>query len=464
MRKTLLVICTIMSLTTSYANDIQVANTGLTNQNTGAHTTEIKFDVSWKNSWRTSTNEANYDGAWIFVKYRKLNTTLWQHCTLNPAGFTAPSGSSIKVTADGKGLWIYRSSNGIGDVNFTNGRVVWNYGNDGVLDTDSCEIQVYALEMVYVPQGAFYLGSGGTESYAFKDGSSSNPYRVLSEAAINYGTNAGNLYSSFGGASYVIPASYPKGFDAFWCMKYECSQQQYVDFLNNLDLARASVNGIAYFTGTHPALIAAYPERAMGGIGTAQYLAFADWAGLRPMTEMEYEKACRGANIFPLPNEYAWGSTTGVPASAVNDDGTSAESYNATANVNTNFLGRMTRSGGFATALTASNRELSGATYYGIMEMSGNGMERVVRLANNAPVLAFSASVHGDGNIAASGAANVQNWIDISNNTVFNYGTRGSGFGNGLSNLFCISDRTYMISPFADAANNFSIRVVRTAE
>ncbi|HRF26158.1 MAG TPA: hypothetical protein PKW54_02370, partial [Ferruginibacter sp.] len=227
---------------------------------------------------------------------------------------------------------------------------------------------------------------------------------------------------------------------------------------------RASVNGISSFTGTHPALIAANPERAMGGIGTAQFLAFADWAGLRPMSEMEYEKACRGANIFPLPNEYAWGSTTGVPASVINNDGTSSESYNATANVNSNFLGRMTRCGGFATAATASNRELSGATYYGIMEMSGNGVERVVRIDNNPTVMAFSSSVHGDGNIAASGAANVQNWIDIATNSSINFGTRGSGFGNGLSNLFCISDRTYMIAFFGDGANNFSIRVVRTAE
>ncbi|HRF27813.1 MAG TPA: hypothetical protein PKW54_10750, partial [Ferruginibacter sp.] len=227
---------------------------------------------------------------------------------------------------------------------------------------------------------------------------------------------------------------------------------------------RASVNGISSFTGTHPALIAANPERAMGGISTSYFLAFTDWAGLRPMTEMEYEKACRGANIFPLPNEYAWGSTTGVPANAVNNDGTSSESYNAAANVNSNFLGRMARCGGFATVSTASNRELSGATYYGIMEMSGNGMERVVRLANIPPVMAFSSTVHGDGNIAASGAANVQNWIDIATNSTLNFGTRGSGFGNGLSNLYCISDRTFMISFFGDAGNNFSFRVVRTAE
>jgi hypothetical protein len=133
-----------------YANDIQLANTGLTNQNTTTHRVEVKFDVNWKNSWRTSTNEANYDGAWLFVKFRKVNTSLWQHCSLNTAGFTAPSGSSIKVSADQKGCWIYSSANQIGDVNYTGGKLVWNYGGDGVLDADSVEIRVFAVEMVYV--------------------------------------------------------------------------------------------------------------------------------------------------------------------------------------------------------------------------------------------------------------------------------------------------------------------------
>jgi hypothetical protein len=36
--------------------------------------------------------------------------------------------------------------------------------------------------------------------------------------------------------------------------------------------------------------------------------AFADWSGLRPMSELEYEKACRGYNTPAVPNEYAWGN------------------------------------------------------------------------------------------------------------------------------------------------------------
>ena len=42
--------------------------------------------------------------------------------------------------------------------------------------------------------------------------------------------------------------------------------------------------------------------------------AYADWAGLRPMTELEYVKASRGTRS-PVVNEYAW-STTNLHASA----------------------------------------------------------------------------------------------------------------------------------------------------
>ena len=53
------------------ANNIQLANVLLNGQNTGSQYSIINFDVSWENSWRTITNETNYDGAWIFVKFRK---------------------------------------------------------------------------------------------------------------------------------------------------------------------------------------------------------------------------------------------------------------------------------------------------------------------------------------------------------------------------------------------------------
>ncbi len=44
-------------------------------------------------------------------------------------------------------------------------------------------------------------------------------------------------------------------------------------------------------------------------------LAFAAWAGLRPMTELEFEKACRGP-LKPVVDEYARGTAKVVGAEA----------------------------------------------------------------------------------------------------------------------------------------------------
>ena len=446
------------------ANDIQLANTGLTNQNTTANTVEVKFDVSWKNSWRTSTNENNYDGAWLFVKFRKVNTSLWQHCSLNTAGFTAPGGSTIKVSADQKGFWIYAAANQIGDVNYTGGKVIWNYGSNGVLDTDSVEIRVFAVEMVYIPQGAYYLGSGGSEYYHFQDSTSASPYLVTSEGTLNFGYTTGKLfaagYGQNAGNVFTIPATYPKGFAAFWIMKYECSQQQYVDFLNNMDLARATNNNGGGFTGTHPNLVAPQPERAYG-VSTTGARDWADWGAMRPMTEFEFEKACRGANITPLPNEYPWGNTTIVGVSALINQGQSNETQDVPyGNCNFNNTSVSMRCGIFARPGLGAYRDSAGATYYGVMEMAGNVWEKVIGVYNSAGNIAFSSAVHGDGNLDASGYTDIDAWL----NSTFTI--RGSGWNNVGSPVFCtVSDRYYSNVGWIDQNNwNIGFMLVRTAE
>ena len=62
------------------ANNIEVSHVGLASQNTGNQTTQVEFDLSWENSWRISVGPANWDAAWVFVKYR-INGDLWQHAT-----------------------------------------------------------------------------------------------------------------------------------------------------------------------------------------------------------------------------------------------------------------------------------------------------------------------------------------------------------------------------------------------
>ena len=248
----------------SIANNVTTSNIFLTGQNVASDFTLINYNITWENSWRTNTNENNYDGCWIFAKFRKVNSSNWQHATINyvspgtaaACGHTQPGGSTILTPADGKGVWMYRSAVGAGTANWANARLRWNYGVDGVLDNDSVEIRLFAVEMVYCPQAAFNLGSGGNETYHFRDGVNDTYFPITSENSIACGANAGNLWTAGGQYWFTgtLPAAYPKGYKAVWCMKYEISQQQYVDFLNSIDYNKY-VNKNTYnsyqLTGTH---------------------------------------------------------------------------------------------------------------------------------------------------------------------------------------------------------------------
>ena len=57
---------------------------------------------------------------------------------------------------------------------------------------------------------------------------------------------------------------------------------------------------------------------------------YLDWSGLRPMTEFEYEKACRGT-LNPVAYEYPWGnnSSLNMVYGANNNTNLANEFYNA---------------------------------------------------------------------------------------------------------------------------------------
>ena len=140
---------------------------------------------------------------------------------------------------------------------------------------------------------------------------------------------------------------------------------------------------------------------AMNYIHWMDWAAFCDWAALRPMTELEFEKGARG----PAPAvvaEYAWG-TTGTTA-AVSVLLTAAEtvfgSGNGLANINAAGVAGPVRSGFAATSSTSSNRVTSGGSYYGAMDMSGNLYELTVAIGNSTG-RAFKGT-HGDGNLTTT--------------------------------------------------------------
>jgi formylglycine-generating enzyme required for sulfatase activity len=365
--------------------------------------------------------------------------------------------------------------------------------------------------MVYVPGGSFYVGSGGTEDVAFyKYPTTTNPYPVNSEAEITVGTATDNLYygSSGGDQSGPISAAFPKGYAAFYCMKYEISQRQYVDFLNTLTYTQQATrtanapssdagtgalinpndnrNGIDIQTpgaNPTPAVYACnldgdgiYDESNDGQCIACNYLSWADlaayldWSGLRPMTELEFEKSCRGT-VAPVPNEYAWG-TTGIaglptPAYTLSSSGLPAEviaaNYsitvgNAVYSTTTNLgINGPVRVGIFAATPGNTGRVTSGATYYGIMEMSGNLSESPVTVGK--PEGRAFTGTHGNGLLDATGNANVSNWPGTDAEGA---GFRGGGW-NAITLDLQVSDRNSAASTDPDRNNNYGGRGVRSA-
>jgi len=351
----------------------------------------------------------------------------------------------------------------------------WNYGANGLADADVAEIKVFAIEMVYVPQGAFYVGSGGTELGSLTNGSwtggATIPLLISSENELTIAQTAGNLWgtstspdNTIGGAG-TLAAAFPKGYDAFYCMKYEMSQQQYVDFLNTITSTQASnryssgstgfrygisVSGGVYSTSN--------PYVAYNWLSWMDGAAYTDWAGLRPMTELEFEKACRGT-ATPVAGEYAWGNTTATKADNITNGGANNETTN-TPNANAVYLfpSGPLRTGVFATGSTT--RVQAGATFYGIMEMTGNLWERPVTVGN-ADGRLFT-GVHGDGVLSADGHANETAWPGLSSAEVTDAtgsGLRGGSFTDDYMN---ISNRHLGSLYWSDRFQNDGFRAVRS--
>ncbi len=128
-----------------------------------------------------------------------------------------------------------------------------------------------------------------------------------------------------------------------------------------------------------------------------------------------------------------------------------------TGNCNYSGLGTPFRCGALATY--SSNRQQAGATYYGVMEMSGNMFELVITGGTTAG--RTYTGVHGDGNLDADGLFNTLNW-----NATTAIGYRGGAHNSG-SIIYCaVSDRA-SINAGGGAIKSYthtSGRGVRTAQ
>lgn len=542
-RMTLL--CAVFGMFSNLANANNIRIIGkpvLKDQDTAKNTVLIKFDIAWDNSWKTSKPE-NHDAAWIFVKC--WDGESWNHVYLEKdetvAGSTNAADAVNKGTAyyvsdrEGKvkdqpmvlepgysyawkkwhldptedsvqcvvGFFLHRKVFGAGHVIVPGVTFKWNYGAQGFVDDDDLVVKVFAIEMVYVPQGPYYLGGRGNAawqqgSFTTNGNTFGTPMVVTSENEITVENSAGanTLWAANDAiAAGVIPKAYPKGYQAFYIMKYEMTQEAYCEFLNTLNqgqqdgringtLAALAVGNWAWGGDLSPyrnwirikqaAPVAIFGMDANnngkfdetdevcydGGSDTAgncygrklvrnidgqdlavnfvsmfDLLSYAEFSGLRPMTELEYEKACRGPRE-PVNDEYAWGSVTMVMfALSWNSNGQwiagngrfgdlntgteyTPEQYNVGITSGRSWGGSgwwnwwsnshpaVMRVGIFADS--TSTRAASGATFWGVMNMSDNVAEMCISAVDETG-RKFVGS-HGCGQLDGNGMAINKEW------------------------------------------------------
>ena len=483
--KTLLVLCSFLYLSanSSLANNLIIGSPTVVAGN-------LQFTIQWDNSWNTVVGPSNHDAVWVFVKKQVCGgNQSWDHAPLsNVSGNHSVTGGVLQVDAvnDGVGVFIRRSTTGNGNISSSTVTLALQSAANSVDN-----FQVFGIEMVNIPTGNFIIGDGVSQ-YSFN-------VTTITAATQAAGFANANAYQGSGwGSSAALPAAFPQGYNGFYCMKYEVSQEQYVKFLNSLsfnqqvgrtNISPASAigswpiqnaspnnarNGIRIMTPgiatTTPAVygcdlnvngnfneINDGQNIACNWISWQDLMTYLDWVGLRPMTEMEYEKVCRGSGVPTVANEYAWGTTTILQATSgsLTNGGQGSEVSTASGNglcaygsSNSTTFGPL-RSGFSAGA--ATNRVQAGSSFYGVMDMSGNVFEQCVG-GYNFNYSSFN-GLNGDGTITANGFFNTANW-PINGGGQSGGIARGGSFNSGINDLK-ISDRSIMTNNFNQSKQPF---------
>lgn len=487
MRKTIYLILGLLLSCQTFANNLSI---GIPTYDGNAHT--LTFTVQWDNSWRVNTGPTNYDAVWIFAKRQPCGANgIWSHALLSTTSsnhsVTGSNGLVADAVSDGMGVFVHLGSSANNQIISTLGvstvvlKLSENY-NPALIGSSSATAdnwKVFGVEMVYVPQGEFYLGDGRvTNTNNFSAGNTNQPVKITNTIQNTTGLGSFSNYVSqpYLGSAVALPTTFPVGYNGFYCMKYEIVQGQMADYYNCLtydqQAARLKISSNRVLTATNqyfgenwgsislynsatgtnntiPATItSAYPHLPMGYMNWQDLTSYLDWSGLRPMTEFEFEKACRGNNAGvakeTIANEYPWGNTIitgGNIGNYINGQFGSTIVWPIYDGACRYYEDNGPVRGGFA-ANGMSNRSQAGATYYGIMEMGGNVHEQCVGGGNGYDYSGFT-TANGDGALTNSGLANETNWPKLGG---ANSGTiiRGGSFNvYGNTYLIQVSDRTY---------------------
>ena len=487
-KATILSILIICSFTFAKGSNVQVSNIVQDNVDTDNH--RISLDLQWDDSWRKDSEEpGNYDGVWVFIKFRDcldkasgtpgdyshswISTLAGDHTISAATVDGTPVTMEVEVgltnisgTDRGMGLFIYQpAGDRVGSVLIDSLSILWKSGDHSPAEnttTNSYDIHVVAIEMVNVPTGSYYLGDGRS-NYYFRNPTDGDKPILVNSNAMDFEAASGGLYdlTPNAGGSANISNNFPNGYDSYWAMKYEISQEQYMQFLNtlsrsnqnnrigtNITPATSNVSNVYVMANNasrqYRNAIVCEPLIPVGGepiefkmdyngnrvyneaddgasiacnwLSTFDVTAYLDWAALRPLTEFEFEKMARGPHIgsYGYSFQKAWGLETITEVTGITNPGTGTEAPTNSGEGICNYNNNASVGGpmrcGFAANASTADRYSCGASYYGIFELNGNVREGYMGIWHNTTNDDNFGGESGDGVLSATGDANQATW------------------------------------------------------
>jgi len=213
---------------------------------------------------------------------------------------------------------------------------------------------------VKIPQGGFIYNAGNAGGSSYNN-YGNNAQATVTGPGIATGDGTNNLPLN-------APVGWPNGYNSFYLMRYELTQGQYADFLNTVHSSTAAARYAAETTYGH--------NITKNSLSVADAWSYMSWAGLRPPTEMEFEKA--GRDINSDARTYPWGDAAPDTAtySPPNEGGTHLRNYMNYYVAGISFkgldVGRYMSGDIYRTAAE------TGASPWGIADLAGNVREFIL--------------------------------------------------------------------------------------
>lgn len=425
----------------------------------------VTFTVRWPNAFCTARN---HDAAWIVLRGPDARAPTVRVATHGHRAEGDRPGRVI-ASADGRGVFVEPTVAFEGSAD-----VEWRV-TVALAEAAPEPVTAWAVGMVFVPAGPFEAGDDDPIALQFgalhtvgDDGQSVGPVRIESEAELAVGEGAGELRyrrgQYRGDGAGPVPAAWPKGTRAFYVMRRELSQGLYARFLSALPGDWQAARGPIELQGKETATCsiirteagwrADAPTRPCNFVSWDDTAALMDWLALRPMTELEFEKAARGPRR-PVPLDYPWGTA-------------------ALADLDR----RVTPTRDLENATPAAERDLTeatrapfGASFYRVMDLAGSLWERVVTLGH--PKGRAFVGSHGDGRLGELGTATNADWPrqEQGGDAAFGIGYRGGAeyfvpvkAGDPTNPASPVALRTYGAWEGGQRYKTYSARGCRTAD